>query len=34
MTLLINKKIGKLSKPSKILKAAIDNKFMDRIIKG
>ncbi len=34
MTLLKNEKLGKLSKPSKRLKAALDDKFRDRIIKG
>ena len=34
MALLKNEKLGKLSKPSKRLKAALDDKFRDRIIKS
>jgi len=34
MTLLNNKKLGKLSKPTKRLKAALDDKFRTKILKG
>jgi predicted transposase YbfD/YdcC len=34
MTLLNNEKLGKLSKPSKRLKAALDDNFRDEILKG
>jgi len=34
MTLLNNEKLGKISKPSKRLKAALDDKFRNKIIMG